>query len=172
MDHLHERLERLEQRTHTVERQLRWWRGMACGLVVVSLLSLMFPSGNAADAQSGASANWLADLQDKLKALESLLRHIEVVTTPDGLQDVVITGANLRIVNGLGSTNCRDEASGTPIPDCPNGLGNLIVGYNETRLPEVGPPDRRTGSPNIIVGREQNFSHSIAFSGNTLSPSQ
>jgi hypothetical protein len=33
MDHLHERLEALEQRTHTVERQLRWWRGLAwwCG---------------------------------------------------------------------------------------------------------------------------------------------
>jgi trimeric autotransporter adhesin len=158
MDHLHERLERLEQRTHTAERQLRWWRGLACGLVVVSLLSLMFPSGNAADAQSRTSATWLADLQDKLKALESLLRHIEVVTTPDGLQEVVITGANLRIVNGLGSTDCRDEASGTPIPDCPNGVGNLIVGYNEMRLPEVGPPDRRTGSHNIIVGQEQNFS--------------
>ena len=28
MDHLHERLERLEQRTHTVERRLRWWRGL------------------------------------------------------------------------------------------------------------------------------------------------
>ena len=158
MDHLHERLERLEQRTHTAERQLRWWRGTACGLVVLSLLSLTLPSGKAADAQSGASANWLADLQDKLKALESLLRHIEVVTTPDGLQEVVITGANLRIVNGLGSTDCRDEASGTLIPDCPNGLGNLIVGYNEMRLPEVGPPDRRTGSHNIIVGKEQNFS--------------
>ena len=80
------------------------------------------------------------------------------MTTPDGLPEVVITGANLRIVNGLGSTDCRDEASGTPIPDCPNGLGNLIVGYNEMRLPEVGPPDRRTGSHNIIVGKEQNFS--------------
>jgi hypothetical protein len=154
MDHLHERLERLEQRTHTVERQLRWWRGTACGLVVVSLLSLMFPSGNTADAQSGASANWLADLQDKLKALESLLRHIEVVTTPDGLQEVVITGANLRIVNGLGSTDCRDEASGTPIPDCPNGLGNLIVGYNERREGA----QVRTGSHNVVVGPGHNFS--------------
>jgi hypothetical protein len=39
MDHLHERLERLEQRTHTVERQLRWWRGLACGLVVLAMLT-------------------------------------------------------------------------------------------------------------------------------------
>ena len=154
MDHLHERLERLEQRTHTAERQLRWWRGLACGLVVVSLLRLMFPSGNAADAQSGASANWLVDLQDKLKVLESLLRHIEVVTTPDGLQEVVITGANLRIVNGLGSTDCRDEASGTLIPDCPNGLGNLIVGYNERREGA----QVRTGSHNVVVGPGHNFS--------------
>jgi hypothetical protein len=38
MGHLRERLERLEQRTHTVERQLHWWHGLACGLVVLGLL--------------------------------------------------------------------------------------------------------------------------------------
>ena len=58
MDRLHERLEKLEQQihtlhqqTHTVTRQLRWWRGLACGLVVVSLLGLMFPSGTPMPSQ-------------------------------------------------------------------------------------------------------------------------
>jgi hypothetical protein len=37
MDHLQTRLEALEQRTSTVERQLRWWRGVAGGLIVVAL---------------------------------------------------------------------------------------------------------------------------------------
>jgi BMFP domain-containing protein YqiC len=40
MDHLHKRLERLEQRTHTVERQLRWWRATALLLLVLGLVSL------------------------------------------------------------------------------------------------------------------------------------
>ena len=46
MDHLHDRLDALEQQvqtlhqqTQTAARQLRWWRGFACGLVVLSLSS-------------------------------------------------------------------------------------------------------------------------------------
>ena len=31
MDQLQTRLDALEQRTHTLARQLRWWRGLACG---------------------------------------------------------------------------------------------------------------------------------------------
>jgi hypothetical protein len=57
-------------------------------------------------------------------------------------------------VNGLGSTDCTDE-EGNPLPDCPNGLGNLIVGYNEER--GFG-QDMRTGSHNVVVGTEHNFS--------------
>jgi hypothetical protein len=45
MDHLPERLEALEQRTHTVERQLRWWRALACGLAVLGLLGWGLPLG-------------------------------------------------------------------------------------------------------------------------------
>ena len=169
MDQLQTRLEALEQQMHTVSGRLRWWRGLACGLVVLSLSSLTFLSGKAADAQSGASANRLVDLHDKLEALESLLQHIEVVTTPEGLQEVVITRANLRIVNGLGSTDCTDDNSGQPILDCPNGLGNLIVGYNERR--DIG-ENIRAGSHNIVVGEQHNFSRFgglVVGIGNTIS---
>jgi hypothetical protein len=45
MDQLHERLVALEaqvhtltQHTHTAQRRLRWWRGLACGLAVAGLL--------------------------------------------------------------------------------------------------------------------------------------
>ena len=48
MDHLQTRLEALEQRTHTVERQLRWWRGLACGLLVLALLTWALPVGHRA----------------------------------------------------------------------------------------------------------------------------
>jgi hypothetical protein len=37
MDQLQTRLEALEQHTHTVERPLRWWRGLAYALLVVAV---------------------------------------------------------------------------------------------------------------------------------------
>jgi hypothetical protein len=78
--------------------------------------------------------------------------------------EVTITGANLHIVNGLGSTDCTNK-EGNPIPDCPNGLGNLIVGYNELRQEDPDCPslfgictDTRTGSHNVVVGKENTAS--------------
>jgi hypothetical protein len=135
MDHLQERLDALEQRTHTVERQLRWWRRLAGGLIVVTLLTWVLLSGNAADAQSGKLADELAALRDLLT----------VIRFDAAANEVRITGANLRLVNGLGAT------------DTTNGWGNLIVGYNEPRT-FPGATDTRTGSHNLVVGTEHNFS--------------
>lgn len=66
--------------------------------------------------------------------------------------NVYITGANLHVRNGLGSTT----AAGT------NSLGNLIVGYNESRGTAAN-PDVRTGSHNIITGMGSNYSRAAAF---------
>lgn len=60
--------------------------------------------------------------------------------------DVYISGANLHVRNGLGASN------GFGV----NGLGNLIVGYNESRG-QPNNPDVRTGSHNIIAGQGMNF---------------
>jgi hypothetical protein len=163
MDHLQTRLEALEQQVQTLtqqtrraNRRLHWWRGLACGVVVLAGLTWTLLSSKAVDAQSETLANRLSAPQDVLETLEGILRHVKVVTTPDGLKEVLITGANLHIVNGLGSTSCTDEG-GNEIPDCPNGLGNLIVGYNEPRNdPES--PDVCTGSHNVVVGQRHNFS--------------
>jgi hypothetical protein len=143
MDHTQARLEALEQRTHTVERQLRWWRGLAGGLLVLAVLTWALPVVTADDAKHDDKKT----LEERVAALEKLLKHFR----RDG-NEVFIKGANLHIVNGLGSTDCFLE--GIPIPDCPNGLGNLIVGYNEPRA-DV---DFRTGSHNVVVGPEHNFS--------------
>ena len=163
MDQLHARLDALElqvhtltQQTRTAQRRLHWWRGLACGTVVLAVLTWTLLSSQAVDAQSETFAHRLSALPDVLETLQGILRHVKVVTTPDGLKEVVITGANLRIVNGLGSTDCADEQS-QPIPDCPNALGNLIVGYNESRN-DPDDPDVRTGSHNVVVGRRHNFS--------------
>jgi hypothetical protein len=164
MDHLHNRLDALEQQvhmlhqqTHTVARQLRWWRGLACGLVVLAGLTWALP---AVIAQEGTPEHGQKGLAHRVAALEKLLKHFSREKN-----EIFITGANLHIVNGLGQTACGSEEE--PIPDCPNGLGNLIVGYNELRkeLPdcESDPTlpfctDMRTGSHNVVVGPLHNFS--------------
>ncbi|MCP4131591.1 MAG: hypothetical protein GY754_11485 [bacterium] len=57
--------------------------------------------------------------------------------------DIIFSGVNVQIVSGSGST------TGTV-----NGLGNLVIGYNELR----GSGDDRTGSHNIVMGYQSNFS--------------
>ena len=52
MDHLPERLERLEQQTYTVERQRRRWRSVACGFAMLGLLGWGLPLGLAGEEDS------------------------------------------------------------------------------------------------------------------------
>jgi hypothetical protein len=140
MDHVRERIEALEQQmramgahTRTVERRLRWWRGLAYGVMVLGLLSGALLSGKTVDAQQGGLPERVTALENKLVA----------VTFNSATKELVITGANLHIVNGLRRT------------DTTNGQGNLIVGYNE---PRGFQPDVRTGSHNVVVGSQHNFS--------------
>ena len=58
---------------------------------------------------------------------------------------------NVQIVNGLGATNGfpDDPDSLDPVQTTTNGLGNLIVGYQE--MHPAG--DDRTGSHNVVVGQ-------------------
>jgi len=90
-----------------------------------------------------------------------ILSMISLEDLPDGLggtvQTVRLTGANLQVVNGLGVTESL------------NGLGNLIVGYNELGNPAG---DNHTGSHNIVGGNENNFSSSgglVMGEGNGIS---
>src|SRR5215510_8635835 len=151
MDNVRERIEALEQQmklmgahTRTVERRLRWWRGIACGVGLLGLVSLPLQSGTAADTRPKGMAERMTAVEKKLSAMKF----------DDAANEVVITGANLRIVNGLGTTETT------------NGVGNLIVGYNESRQ---GNPDcsgstgsfctdTHTGSHNVVVGQQNNFS--------------
>jgi Grass antifreeze beta roll len=147
MDHLQTRLEALEQQMHTVNRRLRWWRGLACGLAVLVGLTWALPAVIA--QEEDAKGKEPKGLAQRVAALEELLKPFSREK-----HEIFITGANLHIVNGLGSIDCTD-GEGNEIPDCPNGLGNLIVGYNEPR------PDAeniRTGSHNVVVGQQHNFS--------------
>ena len=82
----------------------------------------------------------MEELEVKLAVLEELLEHFTRVGN-----DIYIDGANLHVRNGTGST--KGDV---------NGLGNLIVGYNESRG-EWGTDDR-TGSHNIVTGSQHNYS--------------
>jgi hypothetical protein len=148
MDQLQTRLDALEQQMHTVTRRLRWWRGLACGVVVLAVLTWALP---AVIAQEEAAMKGQKGLAQRVEALEKLLKHFSREKN-----DIFITGANLHIVNGLSSTDCFDD-EGNEIANCPNGLGNLIVGYNEPRPPQTT-PNIRTGSHNVVVGSLHNFS--------------
>jgi hypothetical protein len=148
MDQLQTRLEALEQQMHTVNRWLYWWRGLACGLAVLAVLTWALPAVVAQEEE--AKGKGPKGLAQRVAALEELLKHFSREKN-----EIFITGANLHMVNGLGQTDCGTEEE--PIPDCPNGLGNLIVGYNELRE-DPHQPNVRTGSHTVVVGSEHNFS--------------
>jgi hypothetical protein len=78
----------------------------------------------------------LAEAMETIAALQDVLAG--VTRTEDA---IVISGANLQVVDGTGSTTGPT-----------NGLGNVIIGYNEAD------PDReQTGSHNLVVGMQHEF---------------
>jgi hypothetical protein len=166
MDDLIGRLETLEHHVRTLEQQsstalrrLRWWRRLACILAVLTVFSLPLTLGAASDERRGGKPKddekeTLKGLLQRFRTVERKLQYVTSEIGPEGYPEVVITRANLRIVNGLGRTTCSDD-QGNPLPNCPNGLGNLIVGYNDSRLNGI---DIRTGSHNVVVGAGNNFS--------------
>ena len=145
MDHLQARLEALEHEFRIMRRRLRLWRQLAGSVLGLALVSLLQPWGLAAPAteEDLDRTVWqLLNLWGRVSALERTLTHVRSMTGAGGLPEVVITGANLRLVNGLRATATT------------NALGNLLVGYNEPREED----NVRTGSHNVVVGQGHNFS--------------
>ncbi len=99
------------------------------------------------------------DLQQRLAALEAKLTP---VTYNAGQKKLQISGVNVQIVNGQGST------------DMTNGTGNLIIGYNAAATREVcsngsgntaatcgnngiWAANQRQGSHNIVIGDQNQY---------------
>ncbi len=112
-------------------------------------------------------------LQDQVDPLEAALAPFSTVERAGGGYDVYVTAANLHIQNGLGATNGYpfDPWTTDPAHTQTNGLGNLIVGYNEVSETRWDGPSHtwvpwseadRCGSHNIILGTYNNYS---SFSG-------
>ena len=104
-------------------------------------LSGLLDMGSQSIKLGGVSRNqWLESrvttLENDVATLKDLLQHF---SRSDN--EITISGANLHIVNGTGSTGTT------------NSLGNLIVGYNKRISSSV-----RTGSHNIVTGEYNNYS--------------
>jgi hypothetical protein len=106
---------------------------------------------------------------------EEILSHLSIVHLDDGtgtgqmVKTIRLTSANFQIVNGLGSTNGYPTIPNLTDPTLTrtNGLGNLIVGYNEL-IPHPSPAadhGDRTGSHNLIVGMDQGYTSYGGFLG-------
>ena len=105
--------------------------------------------GSHASAFAGAAA--VSTLQSQVATLQSqvttLTTQVTQLTTllagvTRSSNNIYFDGVNVNIRNGSGITYNA------------NGVGNLIVGYNELR----GSGDVRTGSHNIVVGQKHNYS--------------
>src|SRR6266571_5181782 len=99
-----------------------------------------------------SSSAWALSLsQSEIKLLKSILPHITYVGAGVGGKPTIqFSGVNVQIVNGVGRTNST------------TGAGNLVIGYDENTgvQREVGEPPvpgLQTGSHNLILGTEQEF---------------
>lgn len=94
-----------------------------------------------------------------------ILSHMSLVSPADdpcvGGKTIRFSGVNVQVVNGLESTGQVDFDGASPWPSVVetsvNGVGNLIVGYQESRN-----VDRRSGSHNLVVGSGNDYT---AFGG-------
>jgi hypothetical protein len=80
MEHLHHRIDAIEQRlqqleahTQTVERRLRGWSGLTWGFLVLAVLTWALPSGTAQEASQGGGKGLAACRREKCDS--GLSRH-------------------------------------------------------------------------------------------------
>ncbi len=89
----------------------------------------------------------VANLQSIVSALSAKLAYMSVdkSSTLNGLAPphVIFTDANIHIQNGSAQS------------DTTNGVGNLVIGYNESSFADSS---RRKGSHNLVIGQEHEFS--------------
>jgi hypothetical protein len=111
MDHedsLHARIAALEQwtahlhqQTRTVERRLRWWRGFACGMVILGLKSWGLQANHVVLAAQ------VAAMQHDIAALQAILWQMTTASPAQRASEAVVTGAPLRIVERASDGSTR-----------------------------------------------------------------
>ena len=147
-------------------------------LMVAGLLVALAPLSARADndkeirAEITALKAQVADLQNQVNTLQSQLAHAKNVLALDPFvrvdpnpeidvigPNIIFSGVNIHIVSGSGVTNDNGN---------PRGLGNLIIGYDESPdSMEGGSPlnsGDRGGSHNLVIGPFNRFTQA-AFGG-------
>lgn len=97
-------------------------------------------------AELSSLRDLLDDTQAELAALKGntvlgLDGFVSLTADPTGLPTVLLSGANLQVVNGAGMTE-----SG-------NGVGNVLLGYNASSSPSLN----RQGSHNLVLGDDSAY---------------
>lgn len=110
----------------------------------------------------------VAALEDLLAAQQLKTRCISTLSTDELL---LVDGCNLQVVSGSDTTDGATGVTCTSNSDCAtingelcnihgactsvNGLGNVIIGYDEETTDE--PVDVRNGSHNLVIGRWHSY---------------
>lgn len=142
-----------------------WKRNMTTALfrnatLVLGLISLGYQSGvtiNRREVQPLAAPPRLTPEQAEI------LSHLSLVYLDDGQggtrKTIRVRGVNVQLVNGLGATNGypTDPTTVDDTLTTTNGLGNLILGYDDLPRNPTAPLDR-TGSHNLVAGFGHNYS--------------
>ncbi len=117
------------------------------------------PTTRQLTARIAALERRVAKLEAQIATLQAnralaLGPYVSVEPNPvNGLRgpNVFLTGVNVHVRSGSGATSVGASSSGGAL----TGLGNLVVGYNE---PDPSPEADRSGSHNLIVGAEHEYS--------------
>jgi len=127
----------------------------------------------------GNNAGAISTLQLDVSNLQASIGNLNTIfsgVTRNG-STLLFTGMNLQLVNGLGTTDGDpnpDADPNTPPNSAVNGLGNLIIGYNENSGPflDLIRTPTRTGSHNLVIGPGQEYTSYggiVAGQNNTIS---
>ena len=137
---------------NTLYTKIRTLLTLAVGFfAAIGILSLTQGHSVSAETPNNSLAAQVATLKAQVAALQAKTAPLSVSKT-----DLTITGVNVHIVSGSGSTSDNTmNGAGVPEPGYAlTGLGNLIVGYDETG----GNKYTRTGSHNLVLGDHNSYS--------------
>jgi hypothetical protein len=133
---------------------------MGVALFAITGAVFIAPGNRAAIAQGYGIT--LQQLAARLTVVES---KTQFMTASANTKTTTFSGCNVYIQNGLGATNGNPNDPTNTSATVTNGLGNLVIGYNLAgRImidPVTGQPlpnDVRTGSHNLILGDQNNYS--------------
>jgi len=168
------RLARLEQTVSAQDTELRRVSGeLARAKSDVAMLSgeLALATTRVASLESELSATRVdvAAHTVGLAGLNELTQDI-TRTTINGARSLVFDSVNIHVRSGAGATNGNPALASSVDASsvATNGLGNVIIGYDEPGLAGSS----RTGSHNLVVGSRHNYSSFggiVVGDGNTIS---